>query len=191
MSDEAASANLDMERFNELLLRSAGVALAVFDRKSKALLFNNKRLTEWFPDASDPGASITQIFPGVDTEKMEFRLAEGRAFSQELTVKVGRRETVINLRIEAQENDSAGVLVVEGQNVTKLKELEYMIDSYSKMIERQNRDLRKEKDRAEKLLLNIMPKTVYEEWRQFGVTTPQRYERCSLMMPRTAMAWGE
>jgi class 3 adenylate cyclase len=50
------------------------------------------------------------------------------------------------------------------------------------MIERQNRDLKKEKERVEKLLLNIMPQQVYEEWKEFGVTTPQRFGSASILM---------
>lgn len=57
-----------------------------------------------------------------------------------------------------------------------------MIESYSKIIERQNRDLKKEKERVEKLLLNIMPQQVYEEWTEFGVTTPQRFDNASVLM---------
>jgi class 3 adenylate cyclase len=171
-----------LENFNELLLKSAGVALAVFDRESEALLFYNKRLVDWFSSAAEENATLGALFPGIDREKMEQRFTAGRGYNSEQTVKVGARETVIALRLEAQERDGDRVLVMEGQNITKLRELEYMIDSYSKMIERQNRDLRKEKDRAEKLLLNIMPKTVYEEWRSFGITTPQRYDASVLML---------
>lgn len=173
---------MDLTKFNELLLKSAGVALAVFDRDGEQLLFNNRRLVEWFPAAGEAGATLMTLFPKLDHEKMEERFAAGRGFNCEETVKIGRRESVIGLRIEAQEKDGGQVLVLEGQNITKLKELEYMIDSYSKMVERQNRDLRKEKERAEKLLLNIMPKTVYEEWKSFGITTPQRYEASVLML---------
>jgi class 3 adenylate cyclase len=72
--------------------------------------------------------------------------------------------------------------VLEFQNVTKLKELEYMISSYSQMVERQNRSLQKEKERVEKLLLNIMPESVYQELKTFGVTTPQRYDDASILM---------
>ena len=57
-----------------------------------------------------------------------------------------------------------------------------MIESYSKMIERQNRQLQREKERAEKLLLNIMPKTVYDELKAFGITTPQRFDDASILM---------
>jgi adenylate cyclase len=73
-------------------------------------------------------------------------------------------------------------LIVECQNVSKIRELEYMIESYSKMVEKQNRSLQREKERAEKLLLNIMPKTVYEELKSFGVTTPTRYDAASVLM---------
>lgn len=57
-----------------------------------------------------------------------------------------------------------------------------MLDSYSRMSEKQNRDLQKEKDRVEKLLLNIMPKSVYEEMKNFGTTTPARFESASVLM---------
>ena len=57
-----------------------------------------------------------------------------------------------------------------------------MIESYSKMIERQNREVQRKKTRVEKLLLNIMPKTVYEEWKELGATTPQRYDNATVLM---------
>ena len=50
------------------------------------------------------------------------------------------------------------------------------------MVEQQNRTLQREKERAEKLLLNIMPKKVLEELQQFGVTTPRRFEHASILM---------
>jgi len=74
------------------------------------------------------------------------------------------------------------LFVVECQNITKLKELEYMVESYSKMVEKQTRDLEKEKERVERVLLNIMPKSVYDEWKVFGVTTPQRYDEAAVLM---------
>jgi class 3 adenylate cyclase len=35
---------------------------------------------------------------------------------------------------------------------------------------------------VEKLLLNIMPRSVYEELKDFGTTTPQRFEQASILM---------
>ena len=57
-----------------------------------------------------------------------------------------------------------------------------MLESYSKMVEKNASELRREKERAERLLLNIMPKTVVEELKEFGVTTPQRYDDASVLM---------
>jgi adenylate cyclase len=50
------------------------------------------------------------------------------------------------------------------------------------MAERNARDLQREKERGEKLLLNIMPRAVYEELRDFGSTTPQRFDAASILM---------
>ena len=63
-----------------------------------------------------------------------------------------------------------------------MRELEQMIDSYSKMVERNTRELEREKERVEKLLLNLMPRSVYEEFKTFGVVTPQLYSNVSVMM---------
>jgi class 3 adenylate cyclase len=57
-----------------------------------------------------------------------------------------------------------------------------MLDSYSKMAERNARELEREKERVEKLLLNLMPRSVYEELKQYGVTTPQRFDAASVLL---------
>jgi hypothetical protein len=62
------------------------------------------------------------------------------------------------------------------RSIGKQKEAEYMLDSYSRMVERQTRALEQEKERVEKLLLNIMPRRVYEELKDFGTTTPQSFD---------------
>ncbi|MBB3064552.1 MULTISPECIES: adenylate/guanylate cyclase domain-containing protein [Limibacillus] len=173
---------MDLDRFNKLLLQSVGVGLAVFDRKSLDLVFLNDRMDHWFSEQTGGARTLEGFFPQLDREKMEKRLEAGRAFTFASEVQRGTRKISLAVEITLRETDSLSVLMLECQNITKIRELEYMIQSYSSMIEKQNRDLRKEKERVEKVLLNIMPKTVYEEWRQFGVTTPQRFEDCSLLM---------
>jgi adenylate cyclase len=59
--------------------------------------------------------------------------------------------------------------------------LESMIDSYSMMVERNTREIKREKEQVEKLLLNIMPRSVYEEYKSFGVVTPQLYDPVSVL----------
>jgi class 3 adenylate cyclase len=57
-----------------------------------------------------------------------------------------------------------------------------MLDSYSKMVERNTRELQREKDRVEKLLLNVMPRSVYEEMTEFGSATPTRFDAATILM---------
>ncbi len=49
------------------------------------------------------------------------------------------------------------------------------------MVERNTREIEREKERVEKLLLNIMPRNVYEEYKTFGVVTPQKYDPVSVL----------
>ena len=57
-----------------------------------------------------------------------------------------------------------------------------MLDSYSRIAEKNARDLQKEKERVEKLLLNIMPKAVVDELQQFGTATPAHFDQVSVVM---------
>ena len=57
-----------------------------------------------------------------------------------------------------------------------------MLESYSAMAERNARELEREKDRVERLLLNIMPKTVYEEMKDYGTVTPQVFQDATVLM---------
>lgn len=181
-ANDSIASSLDFGRFNELLLQSTGVGLAAVDAETCEVLFHNQRFEQWFPAVEDANCTLEALLPSFDFEKVAARVAEGRPFTGEIQIKSGRRPLQIAVRIESSIRGDGQVLLVECQNISKVKELEYMIESYSRMVERQNRDLLKEKERVEKLLLNIMPKTIYEEWKQFGITTPQRYEASILML---------
>jgi class 3 adenylate cyclase len=173
---------VDLDKFNRLLLESAGVGLALAEPQSLAVAFANHRFTEWFPACAEEATPLDELLTGLDVERMRSRLADDRPYRVELELKVGRRAMTVTVDVKHHIGDETDLLVVECQNITKLKELEYMVESYSKMVERQNRDLAKEKERVEKLLLNIMPRTIYEEWKEFGVTAPQRFDDAAILM---------
>lgn len=173
---------MDLARFNRLLLESAGVGLALADVETLAIAFANHRFAEWFPSCADARSRLDELLTGLDVEKLRSLVAAGRPYRTEIEMKVGRRSLTVAVDVKRHAGDGTDLLVVECQNITKLKELEYMVESYSKMVERQNRDLRKEKERVEKLLLNIMPRTIYEEWKEFGVTAPQLFESAAVLM---------
>ncbi len=187
MSEPAASAGarkpgqLNMDRFRALLLDSAGIGLAVSRPDNWSIILHNPTFALWFPSIEE-GATLPSLLPAFSAEAVLERLAAGRAWKTEVEIKPGRRTLTLAVELLTAEGGDGSEVLVQCQNISKLKELEYMIESYSKMIERQNRDLRREKERVEKLLLNIMPKQVYDEWKQFGVTTPTRFEEATVLM---------
>jgi len=173
---------MKLEKFNEMLLESAGVGLAILRPENREILMGNRRFEDWFPGMVGAGKRLDEICADVDFGRLEERLASGRPFTCEATIKVKRRSITLAMEYSSHVHDDMAVLILECQNISKLKELEYMIESYSKMVEKQNRVLEREKERVEKLLLNIMPKPVYEEMKTFGVTTPQKFENASILM---------
>lgn len=173
---------MNMDKFNELLLESVGVGLALIDRESHEIQFGNRRFAEWFPGESGVGRKLEEVFPDIVSPRLTERLDQGRVFTIETSIKIKRRDVSLAISISHHRHNDIDVLILEAQNISKTKELEYMIESYSRMIEKQNRTLEREKERVEKLLLNVMPKTVYEELKTFGVTTPQTYEHASVLM---------
>lgn len=56
-----------------------------------------------------------------------------------------------------------------------------MIDSYSMMVERNTHEIRREKEQVEKLLLNLMPRSAYEEYKSFGVVAPRTFDEVSVL----------
>lgn len=173
---------MDMEQFRSMLLDSVGVGLAVVDHDGFGVLLHNAMFGEWFPDIVAGEVTFADVLPKFDAELVKQKIALGESWKCEAEVKPKRRAISLAVEFVPAAGAGHGEIMVQCQNISKIKELEYMIESYSKMIERQNRDLKKEKERVEKLLLNIMPQQVYEEWKEFGVTTPQRFDSASVLM---------
>jgi len=89
---------------------------------------------------------------------------------------------VIAVSLSSFHSGDENLIVVDCQNITRMREPEKMIDSYSSMVERNTRELEREKERVERLLLNLMPRSAYEEYKTFGVVTPQLYPNVSVVM---------
>jgi class 3 adenylate cyclase len=173
---------MNLDKFNKMLLESAGVGLAILQPETSEIQIGNRRFEEWFPGMVGTGKRLDDICPEINFERLLERVASGREYAFETTIKVKRRSVTLAMQCSSHTHDEMAVLILECQNISKIKELEYMIESYSKMVEKQNRVLEREKERVEKLLLNVMPKSVYEEMKSFGVTTPQKFEEASILM---------
>lgn len=172
---------MSIQAINEQLLRAIGVGVALLDRKSLKFGFYNDTFEEWF-GAETQLTGLKELFDDIDIDTINKTLDDTGRYTTEIRFKKKRRTLVIALDFTATTEDTQEILVLVCQNITRIKELESMIDSYSMMVERNTREIKREKEQVEKLLLNIMPRAVYEEYKTFGVVTPQLYDPVSVLM---------
>jgi adenylate cyclase len=165
-----------------LIPQTLSAGIAVIDLKTWCVLFENAPFFKWFPPGSDPDEPLSARLTGLNAERAAARLAEGRPFSFETESRAGGREVPIAVDLRPLGEPAAGHVLVEARDVTKLKQAEYMLASYSQMAEKNARDVQREKERVERLLLNIMPRAVYEEMKDYGTVTPQLFENASILM---------
>lgn len=154
--------------------------LALADADGGHILFSNTRFDAWFP-GEKKDAPLWARFETVDRARVEERFARGRSFAFDTVCQVGPRQVHLAVRLHPV-GQPVRTVVVEAQNISKEREAEYLLDSYSRMAEKNARQLRRERERVEKLLLNLMPKAVYEEMRDLGTVTPQRFDSASVLM---------
>jgi len=163
-------------------LQTLDSAVAIVDPAAGSVLFENARFFQWFPPAPEGDDTIWTRLVGLDAARAQGRLREGRPFGWETEVRASGRAVSLRVELRPEQVGGRSLVIVEGHNVSKQKEAEYMLDSYSKLAEKNARALQKEKERVEKLLLNIMPRSVYEEMKDYGSSTPQRFDGASVLM---------
>jgi adenylate cyclase len=168
--------------FDGTLLEALNTGIAFFEPRDGSLIFENPAFATLFPRPAARGNTLTDRIPGLDFEKARARLERGRRFAFEAEMRAGARTLVIEIALHGGTVCGRPVVVAECRDISKQKQAEYMLDSYSRLAERNARELQKEKDRVEKLLLNIMPRTIYEEMKDLGTVTPQKFERASVLM---------
>ena len=172
---------MSITAINESLLRAIGVGVAIVRAADLGFVFHNKSFAEWFGEP-DAASTLTSLLGDISDDHIRAAVDEGQRVDLEVSVKPKRRTLVIAVAISAARPSDETLLVIECQNITRIRELEGMIDSYSTMVERNTRELEREKERVERLLLNLMPRSVYEEFKTFGVVTPQLYPNVSVVM---------
>jgi class 3 adenylate cyclase len=171
---------MSIEAINEQLLRAIGVGVALLDLEALRFRFTNDTFREWFGE-TEPGQHLDDLFPDFDMPALKAALDSDGRFTAETTFRLRRRTMTVAMAFNRALDGEKAIAVLVCQNVTRIKELESMIDSYSMMVERNTRELKREKEQVEKLLLNMMPRSVYEEYRTFGVVTPRLYESVAVL----------
>jgi class 3 adenylate cyclase len=172
---------MSIEAINEQLLRAIGVGVAVLTAEDQRFIFRNETFQEWF-DSEEPQDHLGGLFPDLDLNTFSTELKENGRYTVEIKRKVKRRERIYAADFTMSEENSSGMIILVCQNISRIRELELMIDSYSQMVERNTREINREKEQVEKLLLNMMPRSVYEEFKTFGVVIPKLYDPVSVLM---------
>lgn len=171
---------MSIEAINEQLLRAIGVGVALVDLDTLELSFTNDTFSEWFGRTED-STRLDELMPMLQLNDMRANLADSGQHTTEVSFKLRRRTMSVAIEInKAYENDRS-VAVLVCQNITRIKELESMIDSYSMMVERNTHEIKREKEQVEKLLLNMMPRSAYEEYKSFGVVAPRVFDSVSVL----------
>lgn len=162
--------------------QAAGVGLAIVDPEDWQIIFENASFFKWFPPTGETDEPLSARIPELKPDRAESRLEAGRSYSFETKAEAGGHDLPIEVELRQLPEDAGNRILVECRDLSKQKRAEYMLESYSQMAEKNARDLQREKDRVERLLLNIMPKSVYEEMKDYGTVTPQLFESASILM---------
>ena len=157
------------------LLEAMTVGICLVQVDDMRIHFRNPAFAGWFPGA-EPGAPLAEA---LDPQAV-LAAVDGPAI--ELKTRPKRRVLALETCVRRATHDGRPILVLECQNVSRLRETEAMIDSYVALTERRNRELEREKTRVEKLLLNVMPRTVYDEYKTFGSVAPRLFEPVSVIL---------
>ncbi|MBT4487413.1 MAG: adenylate/guanylate cyclase domain-containing protein [Rhodospirillaceae bacterium] len=163
------------------LLRDLEIGVAVVLLADWSIVFENARFFHWCPPTGDADAPLDSRLSDFKPDRARDRIEKNRPYRQELETRDGARSTWLDVSLRAFDGND-GYAVVEIRDMTAQKRAEYMLESYSDVSERNTRELQKEKDRVERLLLNVMPRSVYEEMKDYGTVTPQRYENATIML---------
>jgi adenylate cyclase len=172
---------LDEEKLIKVV-QTLKVGVAIIELEEWKVLFENASFFKWFAPNSDADEPLTERLPGFNPSRVQARLQEGRAFSFEAEAQIGERKIPIAVEIRPLSEEFTKQAIVECHDISKRRQAEYMLESYSKLSEKNARELEREKGRVERLLLNIMPKSVYEEMMDYGTVTPQLFNDASILM---------
>jgi adenylate cyclase len=175
------TAGLDLETHRQIA-QSLGTGIAVVDRTNWNVLFENALFFKWFPPSVDPDEPVTARIADLNVSRISSRIEAGRPYSFEVETSTGARAIPLSIEVRPVSEQPDCYLVVECHDISRQKQAEYLLESYSRMSEKNARELQREKDRVERLLLNIMPKSVYEEMKDYGTVTPQVFDNATILM---------
>ncbi|MEM0908181.1 MAG: adenylate/guanylate cyclase domain-containing protein [Pseudomonadota bacterium] len=169
------------ETLSSKLFSAIGIGVALVSPGDLTLRLVNPTFSQWFKGVSI-GDPLADVLDEGALQRLKDGLASDEPFTMDVAGKAGRRTIDIEVTVRQARHDDEAMVLLECQNISRLRQTEAMIDSYAAMVERKERELEREKVQAEKLLLNLMPRSVYEEYRAYGSVMPRLYEPVSVLM---------
>ncbi len=158
------------------LADAMATGVAVASGEAWSVIYANPAFTRWFPPAGEGLAGRLGPF---DEPLARRRVGERGVHVFDTERRIGARTFCLEVSLRSQAD---GTLLVEAHDESKRRKAECMLDSYSQLAEKNMRALEQEKARVERLLLNVMPRAVLQEMRDFGTVSPQRFEAASVLM---------
>ncbi len=171
---------MSIEAINEQLLRAIGVGVALVHVRTGAIRYANDTFGEWFGPIEGQ-QKLTDLMAGTEIFEALKGLESADSVTAEVSFKRRRRSMTVAIEGNRALDQDEDLAVLVCQNISRIKELESMIDSYAMMVERNTHEIRREKEHVEKLLLNMMPRTAYEEYKSFGVVAPRLFEDVTVL----------
>ena len=165
---------MQLKDISARLIQSISVGICIVEADTGVVVSHNETFGQWFADTT-----VGQV---LDIDAACNLVTLSGATPIEVRTKVKRRTFIIELNAHEADYNGTRLVVIEGQNISRLRETEAMIDSYSDMVDRRTRELEREKAQVEKLLLNVMPQSVYEEYMTFGSVAPRLFEPVTVLM---------
>ncbi len=156
------------------LLGSINVGICIVDADTDVIVSLNQTFETWF-GAATQGQVLKLDMPCALRDLPDRQPVEIRT-------KVKHRTLIVELNAHEAECEGRRLIVIEVHNISRLRETEAMIDSYAAMVEKRTRELERQKTRVDKLLLNMMPKSVYEEFITFGCVAPRLFDPVTVIM---------
>ena len=119
-----------------------GIGIALYEFDSLNFVYDNEQFSSWFPTIGDQ-ISLEYRIPELKTDRLIKRLSKGRSYEFEHEINDGPRKKILKLSASKITESEFSYVLVKVIDYTKEKEMEFMMDSYAKIAERNKRDLEK------------------------------------------------
>lgn len=148
--------------------------VALLDKDAQSVVWANPAYFALAQGALSPGALICPDHP----HRLAERLSRRGIFEQATTTVAEGRHRALFWRAERLDDQ---LILLQGDDDSRTLERDAVIQAYTKLIEEKTALAERERERSERLLLNVLPQRVVEDLRSSGVARPELYQCVSVL----------